>query len=121
MQEKKEIPYMHILSNLIIKKFISVSTMYTETNTKIKRNNRPNWGVVIKYEGETIYYANGKSYISNINNIVILPKGCSYEWHCTHLGFFSIIEFDSDMRCDEIFSFSVTDGEKMLKNSKIWN
>ena len=50
--------------------------------------------------------------------MVILPKGCSYEWHCTKPGFFSIIEFDSDITCDEIFSFSVKDGEKFLETFK---
>lgn len=107
-----------ILDNLIIKKFYSASSVYTEKNVKMKRENRSCWAVVIKYEGETIYYTHKKSYVSNISNMVILPKGCSYKWHCTKPGFFSIIEFDSDMICDEIFSFPVKDGEKFLKMFK---
>lgn len=105
---------MDILSNLIIKKIYSVSTMYSEKNKKIKRLNRPAWAIIIKYEGETVYYLKGKSYISNINNMVILPKGCSYEWMCTEAGHFSIIEFDSDTVYDEILTFSLKNGEKML-------
>ena len=73
---------LEILSNLIITKVYSVTTMYTEKNTKIKRNNRPNRAIVIKYEGETIYTVKEKDYLSDINNLVILPKGCSYDWHC---------------------------------------
>lgn len=109
---------MNVLENLIIKKFLSASTMYTEKDTKSKRINRSCWAIVIKYEGETVYYTAKTSYTSNINNMVILPKGCSYEWHCTKPGFFSIIEFDSDITCDEIFSFSVKDGEKFLETFK---
>ena len=104
-----------ILDNLIIKKFYSASSVYTEKNAKAKRINRVCWAIVIKYEGETTYYTQERSYVSNINNMVILPKGCSYEWHCTKPGFFSIIEFDSDMIYDKIFSFPVKDGEAFLK------
>ena len=46
---------------------------------------------------------------------VILPKGCSYEWRCTHSGHFSIIEFESELICNDIFSFSVKSSEKILK------
>jgi len=65
-----------ILSNLIITKVYSATTLYTEKNTKTQRNNRPNWAIVIKYEGETMYASEGKSYLSDIHNLVILPKGC---------------------------------------------
>lgn len=87
-------------------------------NAKTQRNNRSNWAIVIKYEGETMYFSEGKSYLSNINNSVILPKGCSYEWCCTHSGHFSIIEFESELICSDIFSFSVNNCEKILKHFK---
>ena len=106
---------LEILSDLIITKVYSATTMYTEKNAKTERNNRPNWAIVIKYEGETLYVSNGKSYLSDINNLVILPKGCSYEWCCTHSGHFSIIEFESELTCSDIFSFSVKNSEKFLK------
>ena len=88
---------LEILSDLIITKVYSATTMYTEKNAKTERNNRPNWAIVIKYEGETLYVSGGKSYLSDINNLVILPKSCSYEWCCTHSGHFSIIEFESEL------------------------
>lgn len=95
-----------ILTDLIITKIHSVYTMYTESKSKTKRISRPAWAIVIKYEGETIYENKGRKIISNINNMVILPKSCSYEWVCTESGHFSIIEFDSDSEYDEILSFS---------------
>ncbi len=106
---------LEILSDLIITKVYSATTMYTEKDTKTKRNNRSRWAIVIKYEGETLYISKGKTYLSDINNLVILPKGCSYEWCCTHSGHFSIIEFESELICSEIFSFSVKNSEKILK------
>ena len=107
-----------ILSDLVITKVYSVSTLYTPENTKLKRNSRERWAVVIKYEGETVYTSNGKRFISDIGHIVILPKGCSYDWQCTRSGHFSIIEFESEPTFCEPISFSVKNGEKILKMFK---
>ncbi|MBQ7335110.1 MAG: helix-turn-helix transcriptional regulator [Clostridia bacterium] len=72
----------------------------------------------MKYEGETEYTSNGKSYLSNFDHMVILPKGCTYDWKCTRSGHFSIIEFESEMTYREPFGFFVKNGEKMLKMFK---
>ena len=107
-----------ILSDLVITKVYSVSTFYTPEKTKLKRNDRKRWAVVIKYEGETVYNSNGKRFLSDIDHIVILPKGCSYDWLCTRSGHFSIIEFESEPTFCEPISFSVKNGEKILKMFK---
>ena len=107
-----------ILSNLIIKKVLSASTMYTPKNAKLKRIDRPNWALVMKYEGETVYTANGKTMLSDENHIVILPKGCSYDWQCTQFGHFIIIEFESDLQASEPIVFPIKHSEKMLKKFK---
>ena len=107
-----------ILSDLVITKVYSVSTLYTPEMTKLRRNDRQRWAVVIKYEGETVYSSNGKRFLSDIEHIVILPKGCSYEWQCTRSGHFSIIEFESESTFCEPISFSVKNGEKILKKFK---
>lgn len=107
--------YSDILSNLIITNVYSVTTLYSEMDMKIKRNDRSCWAIVIKYEGETTYTSGKNFYRSDIHNLVILPKGCSYEWHCTHPGHYSIIEFESDLVCNDLFTFSVGNSEKILK------
>ena len=94
------------LSDLIITKIYSVSTMYTEQIKKKRVRN--NWCLGIKHEGETEYFCNGKKYVSNLNNVVLLPKGSSYEWCCTVPGHFSFIEFECDKECEDIFCFKVT-------------
>ena len=103
-----------ILSKLIITKVYSAAIIYTHKNTLTQRDDRPCWAIVIKYEGETIYKTNGKTYLSNIHNMVILPKGCSYEWCCIHSGHYAIIEFQSELTHNEIFTFPVKDSEKIL-------
>ncbi len=106
------------LSKMIIERVYSVTTMYTEENTTVKRTARPCWAVLIKYEGETVYSSGEKKYISNINNMVILPKGSDYEWQCTKAGHFAIIEFKCDLALNNIYSFPIANGEKMLKTFK---
>ncbi|MBQ2968118.1 MAG: helix-turn-helix transcriptional regulator [Clostridia bacterium] len=104
-----------ILSNLVIQKVYSTTTLYSEENRKAKRVNREKWAVIIKYEGETVYTSRGSTYISNANNLIILPKGCSYEWSCKRSGHFSVIEFESEATCDTIFCFPVQNSDKILK------
>ena len=107
-----------LLSNLVITKVHSVSTLYNPENTKLKRNDRERWAAVIKYEGETVYSSNGKRFLSDIDHIVILPKGCSYDWQCTRSGHFSTIEFESELAFHEPIAFSVKSGETILKMFK---
>ena len=64
-----------ILSNLIITDFVSATTIFTQKNAKSKKEDRCSWALVIKFEGETEYTCNGKNYISNIDNLMILPRG----------------------------------------------
>lgn len=105
----------NILSDLIVTKILSASTMYNKENVENRRNNRERWAIILKYEGETVYFSRGKQYISNANNIIILPKGVSYKWRCTQSGHYSVIEFDSELKSEEILSFSLKSSEKILK------
>lgn len=104
-----------LLSNLVITKIHSVSTLYTPENKIVKKRDRPRWAIVIKYEGETVYTSNGKRFLSDLRNVVVLPKGAYYDWQCTKAGHFSIIEFESEPTFCEPVSFSVKNGEKILK------
>ena len=106
------------LSNLIITKIYSVATIYTPENTKMVRKDRPNHAIIMKYEGQTVYTSGGEEYVSNENHIALLPKGCSYEWHCTRAGNFCYIEFDGEGSYDRPIIFAVKDGEKILKMIK---
>ena len=106
---------LEILSELVINRVYEAATIYTEVNTKLKRTNRPCWALVLKYEGETVYTIDGVEYVSNKENLVILPKGLSYEWCCREAGHYMIVEFESDLTHDKIFTFRVKDSSKILK------
>lgn len=104
-----------LLSKLVIKKIYSASTMYSAGGRTIKRSNRSNWAIVLKYEGETVYTIDGRKFTSNINNMVILPKGLSYETEFVKSGHFSIIEFECDSEYDKILYFPLRNAEKFLE------
>ena len=113
-QRKVIIINTNILSNLIITKLNSVHSTYTNNNVSSTRFNRPCWAVIIKYEGETTYTVGKKEYISNINNITIIPKGCTYTWKCIKAGRYFVAEFDCETSSEEIFSFPVKNGDTFL-------
>lgn len=104
-----------ILSNLVITGVHSVSAMYSPQGKRAKRADRPRWAVLIKYEGETVYTAKGKRTLSDANHIVILPRGCSYEWECTRSGHYFVIEFESELTHGEPLCFAVRNSEAVLE------
>lgn len=103
------------LSELNIKRVYSATTIYTNAADIYKRSRRTSWAILYKWEGETVYKTkNGETVISNAKHPVILPKGSSYEWQCTKAGRYSVIEFDAEPECEEIFSFNLTNEDKLL-------
>ena len=104
-----------LLTNLIITDVNRSITVYNTENNKNKQTNRKCWAIVHKYEGETIYNDNGKTYTSNKNTVMLLPKGSTYEWVCTKRGHCCIVEFICDIKCNHLFSFTVKDNEEIYR------
>ena len=103
-----------VLYDINVEKINSVFTVYNEKTKMQKRVNRSCWAIILKYEGETKYVCNNKCLISDFANMVILPKGSSYEWECTKSGRYYAIEFECETVCDDIFGFHIKDEEKIL-------
>lgn len=108
----------NILSNLVITGVRSVSTLYSPKNKRARRVCRPLWAIILKYEGETVYTSGGKKYLSDLSHVAVLPKGCSYDWHCTREGHFCTVEFECDMTYPEPMTFPVKNGDQILKMIK---
>lgn len=113
------------LSDLIIKKLISINAVSSATGETSQRRNRACWALLIKYEGETIYTSGGKSIISNIENIAILPKGSNYNWICTKEGRYIVVEFDADLTGENVITIPTKKSEVILrmfkKLDKVWS
>ncbi len=110
--------YEEVLSNLIITKISSVATFYSETSKSAKRKSRERWALIIKYEGETHYICKGEKYISNSENIILLPKGANYEWKCVTGGHYCVIEFEMDYTYDKLISLKSVDTARIIDTIK---
>ena len=104
-----------ILSDLIINDVTFVTKAYNEVGSGGKRVSRERWAIIHKFEGETIYTAGNRNYLSNCENLVILPKGSNYEWRCVKSGRFCVIEFEADLSSNEILYFTDVDADMVQR------
>ncbi|MBQ2876130.1 MAG: helix-turn-helix transcriptional regulator [Clostridia bacterium] len=104
-----------LLSNMVITRVDSVTELYNPKGKKQKRVGRTCWAAVFKHEGSTEYVVNEKRFFSDRAHAVILPKGISYTWECTESGRFCIMEFDCELEASSPMTFSVKNGERLLK------
>ena len=105
-----------ILSNLVITNIRSANDLYTPENTNRERNDRKRWAMILKYEGQTVYTCEGKQVLSDIEHMVLLPKGCSYKWECVKAGHFFTIEFESEATFSCPIELPIKNGEKFLRS-----
>ena len=110
-----------VLANIKINKVFGFTNNYTNFSHKGFRKNRENSALIVKYEGESCYINNGKRIYSNNEQIVLLPKGCSYKWECIKEGHFISIEFDSNIVGDEIIPIKYSHCEKIYKYFLAYN
>ena len=96
----------------MIREVVSVNTIYSAARTGAEKTDRPRWAVILKWEGETEYVSGARRLRSDAENVILLPKGCSYSWFCRCPGHCTIIEFECDARAAEIFSFRCPDTER---------
>lgn len=104
-----------LLSNLTITNVRTSATLYSPTGASGVRKNRPYWAILLKYEGKTVYTANGVTYRSDRLHPILLPRGCTYEWNCTEGGHYNVLEFDCPQTAAHPISFSVKSSEKLQK------
>ena len=107
--------YETVLSNLIITQICSVSVMYNDPQAKGRKANRHRWAVILKYEGQTVYTSQGQQLLSDRAHLMLLPKGCSYEWVCTQAGHFLSLEFECDISFDQAMSIPVKQSDRLLR------
>lgn len=102
--------YQDLLSRLVITKVVAVGVTYSAENLKGRRSCRERWALMYKYTGQTAYTCNGKSYLSDAHTILLVPRGCSYEWFSQVGGQFASLEFECDLTHEDILCFPVPPG-----------
>jgi AraC-like DNA-binding protein len=84
-----------ILSDLLISKIWAINRINLPPRDPIERIARERWAVAIKTAGRTIYQSAGRTAVSDINHVVVLPQGATYRWLCHEPGECVMIEFDA--------------------------
>lgn len=94
------------MSDLIITKINGAATQHSDAGKSNRIINRPSWGILFKYSGETIYTCKGNRYISRQNSVIIAPAGCSYRFESITSGEFGWIDFDANLTHDDLIQIS---------------
>ena len=77
--------------------------------------NRPSWGLVIRCEGRAVFHCNGKEYVSDPHNVILLPKGCSYSFDVPENGSYILLEFEANNEGRAPLSFPIDNVDRFAK------
>lgn len=94
-----------LLAHLVITRVVAVNNAFSSQNLKGRRVNRQRWALMYKYTGKTAYTCNGKRYLCDAGTVLLVPRGCTYEWCSLEGGWFASLEFDSELTCEDILPF----------------
>lgn len=77
---------------------------------------RGSHGLCFCLSGKTVYSHNGKTYVSDRDHIVLLPRGSTYTYSCVESGEFPLINFQTtdDFAPTEFLTFGIDSHEKYM-------
>lgn len=94
---------MEFLKNIIITGIEPPMVVHSEKGKTVQIKNRRWYGLSFCLSGQITYEMNGKSFVSNGQCAVFLPKGGTYRLTGNKEGLFPVINFYSEnFACDEI-------------------
>ena len=90
---------------------------YMEKGHRYQTLNRECFGLVLCLEGEAAYTMDGRTYVSNKDNALILPKGGSYTRFGVTEGLFAIVNFQAKELPDtDILTFPLQNYQECLED-----
>lgn len=108
---------MGILDNLVITNIETPIVVHSKKGRKFQKKDRSNFGLSLCTSGQITYTMNGKSYISNQNNAVLLPQGGTYSLFGDKEGFFPVLNFECEnINCNEIVIFPLENPQACIKD-----
>ena len=110
---------MNIFENIVVTKIYQPTTVFSEKGRKGITENRPYWGLSFCISGQITYTYKGKTYVSNPNNAILLPKSATYFLNGDKEGLFPVIDFDCDnLISDTHIVFPLSDANSYIKDYK---
>lgn len=92
------------LTKIVVSEVVSVFTVFAQKRRQVSTVNRSWYGLSFTRDGQITYTQNGKDYVSDKYNAIILPKGQSYTLTDDKEGEFSLINFE----CDNFLTDTIT-------------
>ena len=107
---------MNYLENIIITDIEPPFVVHSEKGKKVRMTDRKFFGLSLCLDGQITYTMNGKKYISNQSNAVLLPIGGTYSLIGDKEGFFPLINFKCEnLRNDKILVFPLENPQECIR------
>ncbi len=98
------------LDELVVTEVTGVMTVFSPKGRVEEIHNRKYYGLSFCKDGQITYTHNGKEFVSDNRQAIILPKGQSYAIRGDKRGIFPVINFDClDMLCDTFTVLPIND------------
>ena len=108
---------MDILDNIIITAIETPVIVHSEKGRNFQMKDRSCYGLSLCTRGQITYTMNGKRYISNQDNAILLPQGGEYTLFGDEEGIFPVVNFKCEnFNCNEIIVFPLESPQACIKN-----
>ena len=105
------------LNKIILTKIYKPITVISKKGENCQTKDRDSYGLSFCIMGQITYTKDGKQYISNQNNAVLLPKGQTYNLSRDKEGLFPVLNFDCiGFNCSDIVLFPLHNTDSFLKD-----
>lgn len=105
------------LSEMIVTDIFNIITVSSNKGRYEQMHNRLCYGISFASTGQITYIHNGKTFVSDKNSAVLLPKGQDYTIYGTESGDFPVINFECiNFHSDEIFVFPIKNNNNFIKD-----
>ena len=104
---------------LVVTRIRQPRVVYSQKGRTFKTESRRYFGIVFCASGQITYTMNGKTYISNQSNAILLPQGSSYSLVGDSEGLFPVINFRCNgLACKEIMVLPLEDPQAHIQRFK---
>lgn len=109
--------YMNSLENIVVTEIQQPLVVHSKKGRTVQMTDRKSYGLSLCISGQITYTMNGKQFISNQSNAVILPQSGTYTLFGDKEGVFPVINFKCEnFNCDEIIVFQLENPQLCLQN-----
>lgn len=111
---------MNPFKNIVVTDIQPPIIVHCEKGMKFSMTDRSTFGLSLCTGGQITYAMNGKTYISNSSNAIILPQGSTYSLIGNKEGLFPVINFScKNFACDEILVLPLNNPQLCIKYVEI--